>query len=169
MCCSTIIYKPIFGYIYRRLVDYDLAKDIAAETFLRAYLKIGSFQWKGISILAWLYKIATNEVNSYFRKQRYTPITLHSILDHELLNLKDHHSFEDERVKLEEELKQHHDFILIQQKLKALDTKYQEVIAFRYFEDKDIRQISEILGKPEGTIKSLISRGLEKLRKTIYK
>ena len=49
-----------------------------------------------------------------------------------------------------------------------MDTKYQEVIAFRYFEAKDIREISEILGKPEGTIKSLLSRGLEKLRKKIH-
>lgn len=69
---------------------------------------------------------------------------------------------------LENELKLHKDFIRIQKALKLMDTKYQEVIAFRYFEAKDIREISEILGKPEGTIKSLLSRGLEKLRKKIH-
>ena len=45
-----------------------------------------------------------------------------------------------------------------------MDLKYQEVIALRYFESKDIREIGEILNKPEGTVKSLLLRGLEKLR-----
>ena len=45
-----------------------------------------------------------------------------------------------------------------------MPVKYQEVIALKYFEEKSIKEISEILGKKEGTIKSLISRGLQKLR-----
>lgn len=161
-------YKPIFGYVYRRTTDYDIARDITAETFLKAFLKIKDFQWKGIPISAWLYKIATNEVNYFFRKQRYTPITFQSILDHDLLNFNHNGLWEGEKTQLEEELRQHNDFILVQQKLKLLNNKYQEVIALRYFEGKDIKEISEILDKPEGTIKSLLSRGLEKLRNNIY-
>jgi RNA polymerase sigma-70 factor (ECF subfamily) len=42
--------------------------------------------------------------------------------------------------------------------------KYQEVIALRYFEQKSISEIGLILGKNEGTVKSLVSRGFEKLR-----
>ena len=49
--------------------------------------------------------------------------------------------------------------------LKTLPVKYQEVISLRYFEGKDNKEISEILGINEGTLKSLLSRGLEKLRK----
>ena len=44
-------YKPIFGYIYRRGADYDIAKDIAAETFIKAYLKIRTFEWKGVPVI----------------------------------------------------------------------------------------------------------------------
>ena len=157
-------YKPIFGYLYRRTGDYDLAKDMAAETFLRAYLKISSFSWKGISLSAWLYKIATNEANQAFRRNRYKPVTLESILDHEFLRQT---NTEEERTALENELKEHQDFLLVQQALKRVDLRYQEVIALRYFESKDIREIGEILGKPDGTIKSLLSRGLEKLRKLV--
>jgi len=64
----------------------------------------------------------------------------------------------------EEELKRHQDFIDVQARLKLLPIKYQEVISLKYFERKKIKEISEILGKKEGTIKSLISRGLEKIR-----
>lgn len=160
-------YKKIFGYAYRRVLDYDIAKDIAAETFLKAFLNIQAFTWKGVSISSWLYKIATNEINSYFRKKKYTPEKLHSILELELLR-GNGQALIDERAELENELKAHSDFIQIQQHMKTLDTKYQEVIALRYFESKDILEISTILEKPEGTIKSLLSRGLEKLRKKLY-
>ncbi|MFN2439081.1 MAG: RNA polymerase sigma factor, partial [Chitinophagaceae bacterium] len=48
-------YNPIFSYVFRRLGNYDLSKDITAETFLKAYQKIGSFVWQGIPIAAWFY------------------------------------------------------------------------------------------------------------------
>jgi len=152
-------YKGIFGYVFRRVTDYDLARDIASETFLKAFLKIKSFQWKGISISSWLYRIATNEVNQFFRKNRYKPEKLGSIISGEKFLIHD-----SSREELEEELRRHQEFLQVQQHVKTLDTRYQEVIALRFFEGKDNRQIAEILNKPEGTIKSLLSRGIEKLR-----
>lgn len=154
-------YKSIFGYLYRRTGQYDLSKDMAAETFLKAYLKIDAFVWKDISLSSWLYRIATNEANQFFRRKKYQPLTLESILDLELLQQPDS---EEERSTLEAELKQLDDFARVQKMLKLLAVRYQEVIALRYFEKKDIREIAQILDKPEGTVKSLISRGLEKLR-----
>lgn len=157
-------YKPIFGYLYRRTGDFDLSADMTAETFLKAFLKINAFTWKGFSISSWLYRIATNEANQYSRRNKYRPITLESILDIELLPRQD---LEAERSALDDELKAHEEFRLVREKLSTLGPKYQEVISLRYFEDKDIREIAEILEKPEGTIKSLLSRGLEKLRHLI--
>src|SRR5579859_997995 len=152
-------YQPIFGYVYRRVVDYDLARDIAAETFLKAFLKIHSFQWKGISISSWLYRIATNELNQFFRKKKYSPEQLGSAVSGELI-LSDNSS----REELEEELARHEEFLRVQQQLQILDVKYQEVISLRFFEGKNNKQIAEILDKPEGTIKSLLSRAIEKLK-----
>ena len=37
-------YNKIFGYILRRTLNYDLAGDITAETFLKAFLKINDFK-----------------------------------------------------------------------------------------------------------------------------
>ena len=152
-------YQRIFGYVFRRVLDYDLARDISAETFLKAFLKIQTFQWKGISISSWLYRIATNEVNQFFRKKKYNPEKLGSIISGEILLMMD-----SSREELEDELTRHEEFIRVQQQLKTLDTKYQEVIALRFFEGKDNKQIAEILDKPEGTVKSLLSRAIEKLK-----
>jgi RNA polymerase sigma-70 factor (ECF subfamily) len=75
-----------------------------------------------------------------------------------------HENAADEREMMEQELKAYDDYNRIRQNLLKLDIKYQEVISLRYFEQKTNTEISEILGKNEGTVKSLLSRGLEKLR-----
>lgn len=158
-------YEAIFGYIFRRVTLYDTARDLAAETFLKAFAKIHTFQWTGRPISAWLYKIATNEVNLYFRKEKYRPVSLHQLLDEGALP--PFTDDETEREKLDRELAIHEEFVIVQQHLVRLPVKYQEVIALRYFEDKTNKEIAVILGKKEGTIKSLVSRGLEKLRQSI--
>jgi RNA polymerase sigma-70 factor (ECF subfamily) len=75
-----------------------------------------------------------------------------------------HQQADDEREVMVNELKAFNDYNLIRSKLPLLDIKYQEVIALRYFEQKNNSEISLILDKNEGTVKSLLSRGLEKLR-----
>ncbi len=157
-------YKPIFGYIYRRTADYDLSRDIAAETFLKAFLKIGSFKWRGVGLSAWLYRIATNEVNMYYRSSKYKPQSLQQLLENPQMEKLLHTDADDERELLENELKAFDDYNRIRQNLLKIDVKYQEVIALRYFEQKTNAEICRILDKNEGTVKSLLSRGLEKLR-----
>lgn len=159
-----IWYKPIFGYVLRRTADYDLSKDIAAETFLKAFLKINGFKWRGISISAWLYRIATNELNMYYRSSKYKPASLQQLLENPQMEQLLHEPADAEKEMMEQELKAYDDYNLIRKNLLMLDVKYQEVIALRYFEQKTNTEISEILNKNEGTVKSLLSRGLEKLR-----
>jgi RNA polymerase sigma-70 factor (ECF subfamily) len=159
-----VCYKPVFGYVMRRTGDYDLSKDIAAETFLKAFLKIGNFQWRGIRLSSWLYRIATNELNQYYRSSKYKPQSLQQLLENPQMEKLLHENAENEREIMEQEIKAYNDYNLIRQNLLKLDVKYQEVVALRYFEQKTNAEISEILGKNEGTVKSLLSRGLEKLR-----
>jgi len=156
-------YTPIFGYILRRTADYDLSKDIAAETFLKAFLKI-SFRYRGISLSAWLYRIATNELNQYYRSSKYKPQSLQQLLENPQMEKLLHQQNDDEREVMEKELQTLNDFNLIRANLLRLDIKYQEVISLRYFEQKTNTEISAILDKNEGTVKSLLSRGLGKLR-----
>ena len=71
----------------------------------------------------------------------------------------------DEVIEAEEELRRHEDFLLLHENIAKLSIKYQEAITLRFFENKQIKEIAEILGKREGTVKSLLHRGLEKLKK----
>jgi RNA polymerase sigma-70 factor (ECF subfamily) len=157
-----LYYQPIFGYIIRRTGSFDDSADIAADTFLKAFRHINNFKYNGIPVKIWLYRIATNEINLYFRhKQKHNSIF-------ERLNIEDRKIFDsymaEDRKEIETELQKHDQFLTIQRGLKELPIKYQEVIALRYFEGKENKEIVEILHINEGTLKSLLSRGVEKLR-----
>lgn len=159
----SLYYKPIFGYIFRRTANFDDAADIAADTFLRAFLHIKKFEYRGIAIKVWLYRIATNELNLYFRnRQKHN--SLFEKTSFESIEAFQYYKDQD-RQEMEAELSRHQQFTGILTQLKSLPLKYQAVISLRYFEGKDNKEISEILGRNEGTIKSMLSRGLEKLRK----
>ena len=159
-----IYYPRIFGYIFRITGDHALASDITAETFLRAWLKIGSFRWKGISISSWFFKIATNELNQYFRKKKYSPLVLQDLSFFDEEKPKNSSRYGRENNEVTAKMDKADEFMQLRQKLNTLSPKYQAVLALRYFEELSIREISQIVGKKENTVKSLLSRGLEKLR-----
>jgi RNA polymerase sigma-70 factor (ECF subfamily) len=159
-----LYYPKIFGYVLRRSANLEAAQDITSETFLKALKRLWQFQWRSISFSSWLYKIASNEVNQYFRKAAYRrSVSLEELQEHgfELLSP---HDPENELIEAQERLAQHQDFLEIQKRIVRLSAKYQEVIALRFFEKKQLKEIAEILGKREGTIKSLLHRAVEKLR-----
>lgn len=160
-------YQPIFAYVFRRLGNYELARDISAETFLKAFQKIGLFEWRNISLSSWLFRIATNEINLYFRKAKYLPAQIEETGLYEYLPYEP--GIETEKEAIEKTLQENYEFNTIRNELLQLDIKYQEVIALRYFEEKSIHEISSILGKKEGTVKSLLSRGLGKLKVAVEK
>jgi RNA polymerase sigma-70 factor (ECF subfamily) len=157
-------YPVILNYVYRRLADYELSRDIASEVFLKAFIHIRSFKYKGVSVLYWLYRIANNEIQQYYRKKRYLPLNFSEAINTNYQNVITRQSDEYQKMQREEEWKQHEDFILVQKKLRLLPLKCQEVIALKYFEQKTIKEIALIKNQKEGTIKSLLSRSISKLR-----
>lgn len=159
-----LYYPRIFGYIFRRTLDLERSKDITSETFIKAFINVGRFQWKNVPFSSWLFRIATNEMNMADRKKKYKTESLHQFPGKGTLDIADPQSLETEQIAIEKQLQQSKDFLAVQQKLLLLPLKYREVIALRYFEDKSIKEIAEILDKNEGTVKSLISRGIDKLK-----
>lgn len=156
-------YPRIFGYVLRRTANLEIAQDVVSETFLKALKNLGRFKWIGAfrsnsSFGAWLYRIAANEIVNFYRRKKPT-VSLEIISDPP----SDQNVLEEISL-AEDELKKHAEFLAIQKEILLLPEKYQEVLALRFFEKKQIKEITEILGKNEGTVKSLIHRGLEKIK-----
>ncbi len=160
-------YPAIFNYILRRVGHYSAGKDIASETFLKAFLNIHKFKWKGVPALYWLYRIASNEIRQYFRKEKYVPDSIFLIIETAGWDIADEADCPEKIAYQEAELKRDEEFEKVRQALKKLNMIYQEALALRYFEQKSVKEIAVILDKKEGTVKSLLSRGIEKLRKLL--
>ena len=158
-------YDRIFGYVLRRVANPDIAKDIISEVFFKAFTNLWKFRWRNISISAWLYKIATNEVNYFFRKKKYKTVSLDRLMEENGLEpVSPEATIEEELINVEITLKKHQDYLEVQKRIAEMPVKYQEVISLRIFESKSIKEISEILNKKEGTIKSILSRGTHNLK-----
>ena len=155
-------YSKIFGYVLRRTAGIEVAQDVTSEVFFKALKNLGQFHWCGIPFSSWLYRIATNEIANYFRKNKHGEFCLEEVSNSISIS---NPSAEIELLETEAELKRHEDFLILHENISKLPVKYQEVITLRFFENKQVREIGEIIGKPEGTIKSLLHRSLEKLRK----
>jgi RNA polymerase sigma-70 factor (ECF subfamily) len=154
-------YPKIFGYVLKRTTNFEVAQDVTSEVFFKALKNIGKFRWRGVPFSSWLYRIATNEITNSFRGD-----SRRQVLDEEFSESVplSSPSPDVEIARAEEELRKHGEFLALNEAIAKLPLKYQEVITLRYFEKKQLKEIGEILDKKEGTIKSLLHRGLEKLR-----
>jgi len=161
-------YPKILRYNLHRTANAEAARDITSEVFFKALKNLWQFRWKGVPFSSWLYKIASNEVNQYFRNRKYEPVSLEqAIEENKMPELASQNDLEKEIAAAQAELDKNRDYASIKGALLALPEKYQEVLALRFLEQKKIAEICEILGKKEGTVKSLLSRGVEMLRKKI--
>jgi len=159
-------YDKIINYVFRRTLDVEYSKDITSNVFLKALDNIENLKWRnGInSFNAWIFKIATNEINQYFRKQnRYKLI----IDDPETkFNLKD-----EDNLSLEIEKKVDNDkyLIILSKAIKELKPIYQDILHLRYFEEMPYNEISEVLKKNESTVRVYAKRAIEELEKVLEK
>jgi RNA polymerase sigma-70 factor (ECF subfamily) len=154
-------YPKIFGYILKRTANIEVSQDVTSEVFFKALKNIRKFHWRGVPFTSWLYRIASNEIANSFKGDRRRRALTEEFS--ESVNLSSP-SPDIEITQAQEELNKHEEFLALHEAISKLPIKYQEVITLRYFENKQISEIGDILGKKDGTVKSLLHRGLDKLR-----
>jgi RNA polymerase sigma-70 factor (ECF subfamily) len=156
-------YSQIFSYVLIRTASVDTAQDVTSNVFFKALKNIGAFRWKEVPFSAWLYRIANNEIANHYRTNGHGMVLVQKIQD---TFCEEIHIPEAELEAAETKLVEHQRFLAIQRVITTLPVKYQEVIMLRFFENKQLSEIAAIIGKPEGTVKTLLYRGLTRLRVT---
>lgn len=63
-------WEQVFLYIFKKVQSMDDAGDICQTAMLKAMMNLPKYEDRGFPFSAWLYRIASNEVNLYFRKKK---------------------------------------------------------------------------------------------------
>ena len=69
-----VLYKRYFteitNFIFSKIREQSTSYDLSQQVFIKALQNIPKYQFKGVPYVALLYRIASNECNSYFRSQK---------------------------------------------------------------------------------------------------
>ena len=159
------IYKDkVFQLCFRMLGNRHEAEDMAQEAFVRAYVNIHTFNIK-LKFSTWLYRIATNLCIDRIRKKKPDYYLDAEVAGTDGLNMYSQIAADIENPSDEVESLEIHD--TIQKEILKLPEKYRSVIVLKYIDELSLKEISEILDMPVGTVKTRIHRGREALRKQL--
>jgi RNA polymerase sigma-70 factor, ECF subfamily len=152
-------FPKIYNYIYRKFFNKEIAEDLTSNTFFKAldFIKKNNPEIKNFN--AWLYKIATNEINMHLRYMK----------DKKNLSIDDNESslIISSENSNEGALNKFIDFMALKNALVKLNVKEQNIIEMHFFENLDYREISEILDIRESSLRSIIHRALKKIENLI--
>ncbi|WP_276369268.1 sigma-70 family RNA polymerase sigma factor [Chryseolinea sp. H1M3-3] len=151
-------FKRIFLFVLHRVGDKSLSADITSQVFLKALLHIKRFTFRGLPFSAWLFRIALNECNDYFRKNnRYRLVTIEDVsVQHLYEELTNDSHLDDLHERLPDILQK-----LTQEEL--------QIIELRFFEQRPFKEVADIIGITETYAKVKVYRILEKMKKLFLK
>lgn len=150
-------FPKINNFVYHRTNNESIKNEIVSNVFFKAMNKLSMFRFidpKRCSFSSWLFRIAVNEINQYFRnykrenkiKEMYKINTINPVEEKNELN-----------------------FAIVKEKMKNLTTYEQNLITLRFFEKLSYKELKEIFKKNEGALKVKLHRTLKKLRDNLKK
>lgn len=147
--------RRLFGLLYRLTGDYQMAQDLSQDVWLAAYRDYDKFRGEA-DVYTWLYRIAVNRFKRYYKNRRLKEWLGWDDVPQEALA---------EEMKTDVEKDQRNQAVA--QAVAGLPPDFRIAISLFYFEERDCRQIAEILGCSEGTVKSRLWRGRQMLAKKL--
>jgi RNA polymerase sigma-70 factor, ECF subfamily len=150
--------EAVFRLSYLLLGDPDDAEDIAQETFLRAWNHLKRFD-TGRPLRPWLLSIASNLASNRRRSAgRYFAALTRAFRNEPAASTSP-----------EEKSARHLEAGELWKAVQHLSLPDQQIIYLRYFLDLSVMETADVLQVAEGTVKSRLSRALERLRGIIQK
>ena len=148
--------RRLKGFFFMQLGgDEELAADATHDVFLRAYEARSRYQ-EGRKVDTWLFTIAYNICKNHYRSNAYEAQLLAS-LDAEPVSSQ----------QIEVELDAAALDQALEQVLAELPAPLHQIFSLHYQEELTIPQVAEIVGVPEGTVKSRLHKTMNIIRKKL--
>lgn len=143
----------ILRYLTYRTRDAETAEDLTQQVFLKAWQAIPRFEQRGVPFKAWLYRMAHNQMVDHFRTHKPTS---------ELGDFDMPDGADQESALLAVEMNE-----ALQRALDRLSEDHRQVLVLRFLMEKSAREIGEVMGRKEVTVRGLQMRALQALRREI--
>ncbi len=148
--------EKIYKFIFFRVGHKELAEDILADTFVKAWQKIsGVTSPKALS--GWIYQVAKNNIIDYYRIKGTTVVSIEEIA--EILPDSGTSPVDLTNLSLE------HGTLL--ELMTLLSSEQRAVLQYKFFEDLTNEEIASVMNKSEGSIRVLQHRAIERLRQLL--
>ena len=148
--------RRLKGFFFLQLGrDEELAADATHDVFLRTYEARNRYQ-EGKNVSTWLFTIAYNICRNHYRSNAYET-QLSATLDAEPIS--------DEQIEVQLDAAALDDALA--QVLSELPPPLHQLFSLHYQEELTIPQVAEIVGIPEGTVKSRLHKTMIMIRKKL--
>jgi RNA polymerase sigma-70 factor, ECF subfamily len=154
--------RRVYAICYRFTGSDAEAQDLTQEAFLRIFRSLKTFRAGEGTFSVWLTRLTRNILIDHYRRSKYQRATS---------------SIEDHLPMLEETaaMSARADGLLagreaseaLQKALQKLSPELRETVILRDLEEMEYRGIAEVLGVPEGTVKSRLNRGRAELARAL--
>ncbi len=149
--------EGVFRMAYLHLKDRDEAEDVAQATFVRAYRKLHQFE-SGRPLRPWLLSICSNLARNRKRSLARYWRAIKRFARQDPGSRRPEGGSEAQR--LDPGAAAAQELWELLQEMKEQD---REVIYYRYFMDLSVAETGQLLGVPNGTVKSRLHRALARL------
>ncbi|MDE1155080.1 MAG: sigma-70 family RNA polymerase sigma factor [Acidobacteriaceae bacterium] len=161
--------RRVYGICYRFTNSQTDAEDLTQDAFLKMYRNLGNFDPSKGAFTTWLTTLTRNMLVDNYRRSRMDRVS--DSLD-EPFGEEDDGPTRAERLVDSRESQEKHVAGLelrtqIQAALQQVSPELREAVILRDLEDMDYKDIADVLGVPQGTVKSRISRGRSELAKLL--
>lgn len=146
----------IYRFVYLKVNSQEIAEDLTSKVFLKGW---EAYQSKSEikNVRAFLYQIARNTVIDYYRGKGRTK-TIPAEFASEII---------DPRVSAHDKAVLNADINIIKTAIQKLSKEHQDIIIWHYLDDMTIPEVAKLLGRPEGTVRVMLHRGLKDLKNII--
>ncbi|WP_409523695.1 RNA polymerase sigma factor [Nitrincola sp. MINF-07-Sa-05] len=148
--------SAVYRFVLTRLNDSHAAADILNEVMMEVWKSADKFEGRSL-VKTWLFGIAHFKVMDHYRTQK----------KHEHLDEAEDIADESPGVQQEQLVSAAQDARLLKQAMSKLSAEHREVLHLAFYEDLNYREIGEIFGVPEGTVKSRIFHAKNLVKKQL--
>ena len=156
--------SKIYGFIYSKMADRDIADDVFQDTFIKVIktLKSNSYNEEG-KFLPWVMRIAHNLIVDHYRKNKKMPM-LRETEEFSIFNVLSDNSLTIEDQLINDLIEKDLQKIILQ-----LPDDQKEVLMMRIYQDLSFKEISDITGVSINTALGRMRYAILNLRKVIEK